>query len=244
MAAVAPLSSHHHHQHQQSYTTQDHTSTAASRFASQSSARQSVQHEQHPQQEDTEDPESQLRWGVKVIQEAFVRKGAQLEREVSQWKQAAANQRQQIYALENENKNLHERIADLERLLSSQNADIQSLQNNNKALQDKYTTLKESAAQLESFRKNIVSMVEFGGLKAGVIDMMGGGGGVSFVEPSPGVEGRRVSRVSVYAGRESEVGITPRASQAVGMKLNNGLLDSQSFLEDTAKEEDLKSFQM
>ncbi|KAI9363986.1 hypothetical protein DFJ73DRAFT_480446 [Zopfochytrium polystomum] len=100
--------------------------------------------------------------GLAMIRQAFDKRTLQLANEVNQWKQAASNQRQQIYALENENKSLQQRVAELELLSSTQETELAALKAANSTLQDKYNVLKKNATQLESFRKNIVSMVETG----------------------------------------------------------------------------------
>ncbi|KAJ3286507.1 hypothetical protein HDU76_007967 [Blyttiomyces sp. JEL0837] len=120
------------------------------------------QNNQLPRSVGDMDPEKQLREGLEYVQEAFNRRTAHLSSEIAQWKTAASNQRQQIFALENENKGLHQRVAELERLTATQASELKALSHSKSALQEKYAILKKNAAQLESFRRNIVSMVESG----------------------------------------------------------------------------------
>jgi uncharacterized coiled-coil protein SlyX len=154
-----------------------------------------------------------------------------------------------IYALENDNKTLHQRVTDLERLVSSQSAEIKSLNASKTALQERFIHLKKSAAQLESFRKNIVSMVEFGsGTFPGLPEQA-----LSFLDTDSEQVGRFSVGSATYNTKHiAEATATPSArinsvtesSQKSPNReeqlLGGGLLDGPSFLDD----KELKSFQL
>ncbi|KAJ3104889.1 hypothetical protein HDU97_008747 [Phlyctochytrium planicorne] len=108
------------------------------------------------------DAEKQLKTGMALIHDAFEKRTAFLTGELNHWKQTANNLRQEVYSIESENKLLNQKVAELERLCANQANEIQSLTLSKSTLQDKYQQLKRSAMQLESFRKNIITMVEFG----------------------------------------------------------------------------------
>ncbi|KAJ3043896.1 hypothetical protein HDV00_003934 [Rhizophlyctis rosea] len=106
------------------------------------------------------DYDKQLRAGLDLIHEAYERRTSQLNGEVTQWKQVAANQRQQIAKLESDIERLKSRGADLERALATQLTEKKVVIASRNALLDRYNALRKNATQLESFRKSIVTMVE------------------------------------------------------------------------------------
>ncbi|TPX35903.1 hypothetical protein SmJEL517_g01840 [Synchytrium microbalum] len=115
------------------------------------------------------DADIKLKTGLQLIQEAYEYRATHLSSELAQWKAAASNQRQQIHALEAEVSAKDRIIADLERKndelqrsLAQQVSEKKALALAKNTIQDRYQALKRSASQLESFRKSIVSMVEYG----------------------------------------------------------------------------------
>ncbi|ORY51971.1 hypothetical protein BCR33DRAFT_712176 [Rhizoclosmatium globosum] len=109
-----------------------------------------------------DESERLLNEGLTIVQEAFDRRTAVLHGELLEWRQNSNTQREQINNLESENKSLQLRISELESVIQSQQADLQTLSEAKNLITEKYNILKKSAAQLDSFRKNIVSMVEYG----------------------------------------------------------------------------------
>ncbi|KAJ1562910.1 hypothetical protein HK405_006037 [Cladochytrium tenue] len=109
-----------------------------------------------------DESEEKLNAGLDLMRQALAIRTQRMRNEIGQWRQTASNQRHQIYALESEKQTLQGRISELERLTSAQETEIIALKASKAAIQDKYNVLKRNASQLESFRKNIVSMVEHG----------------------------------------------------------------------------------
>ncbi|KAJ3065363.1 hypothetical protein HK102_007921, partial [Quaeritorhiza haematococci] len=108
------------------------------------------------------EPEKQLKDAIDSIQDAYDRRVRYLTSEVLQWKQIASSQRDQIDTLEADVSHLQQRVSELEKLVAAQHAEKKAILASKAALLDRYTLLKKSANQLESFRKSIVSMVEYG----------------------------------------------------------------------------------
>ncbi|KAJ3095882.1 hypothetical protein HK100_005702 [Physocladia obscura] len=133
-------------------------------FASSSSASQSTANSLL-----NDESERLLNEGLTIVQEAFDRRTSSLQSEILESKQHALSQREHITILENENKALHARVLELESLVQSQSVDIKNLSDAKLLVTEKYNILKKSAAQLDSFRKNIVSMVEYGPAMASVL---------------------------------------------------------------------------
>ncbi|KAJ3241077.1 hypothetical protein HDU78_001998 [Chytriomyces hyalinus] len=109
-----------------------------------------------------DESERLLNEGLTTVQEAFDRRTAVLQGELLESRQTASTQRENINSLEKDRAALNQRIADLESVIQSQAIDIKSLIESKNTVTEKYNVLKKSAAQLDSFRKNIVSMVEYG----------------------------------------------------------------------------------
>ncbi|KAJ3198368.1 hypothetical protein HDU82_001226, partial [Entophlyctis luteolus] len=133
----------------------------------------------------------QLSEGLTIIQEAFDRRTAALQSELLESKQDSLSQREyvcpvnlvcdapsipeayphripppQIASLESKWHTLQQRNAELESTVQNQSLEIKSLSETKQLLIEKYNILKKSAQQLDSFRKNIVSMVEYGPIMA------------------------------------------------------------------------------
>ncbi|KAI8849042.1 hypothetical protein BC829DRAFT_392730 [Chytridium lagenaria] len=104
----------------------------------------------------------QLKTGIALIQDAFDKKTALLAGELSQWKQTASSLRQEVYSLEKDNKSLQKKVMELEKMCLNQANEIKALTASKSGLHERYLQLKQNAMQLESFRKNIASMVEYG----------------------------------------------------------------------------------
>ncbi|TPX39219.1 hypothetical protein SeLEV6574_g07371 [Synchytrium endobioticum] len=125
------------------------------------------------------DADVKLKTGLQLIQEAYDHRATHLTSELAQWKAVANTQRQQIHALEAEltvkarQLSDHERRnSELERAIAQQLAEKKALITAKNSIQDRYQALKRSAAQLETFRKSIVSMVEYGPVSSlNVIEM-------------------------------------------------------------------------
>ncbi|KAJ3300289.1 hypothetical protein HK104_002488 [Borealophlyctis nickersoniae] len=175
------------------------------------------------------DTNAQLKAALELVQEAYDRRGSLLSAEIAQWKQVASNQRQQIQALESEVEKLNRRNTELERALSSQLAEKKALIVSKNALMDRYTALKKSATQLESFRKSIISMVEYTpNTNISELDR-------SFLEPSLGLNDitSNISSLSISG---------PNNAASVGGSSGPGLTTFMS--EEAAKEgqHDLKDY--
>eukprot|EP00842_Homolaphlyctis_polyrhiza_P002792 jgi/Hompol1/3513/HPOL_006579-RA len=107
------------------------------------------------------DLDSQLRAGIDLVQDAFTRNTAALKHEITHWKHVAMQHKEQSSTLDAQVGTLSRRISELERMLIAQTSEKKALIASKNALLDRYNALKKSASQLESFRKSIVSMVEF-----------------------------------------------------------------------------------
>ncbi|KAJ1551508.1 hypothetical protein HK096_009669 [Nowakowskiella sp. JEL0078] len=131
-------------------------------------------------QNQTNDPEKLLKTGMTLIQDAFDSKALSLSEEITHWKSLATAQKQQILNLETDVSQLHKKITDMGRQIVVHQNEKKTLQFSKSALLDKYNNLRKTAQQLESFRKSIVSMVEFGPSQSNLGDV-----DRSFVEPAP-----------------------------------------------------------
>ncbi|ORX53445.1 hypothetical protein BCR36DRAFT_26262 [Piromyces finnis] len=80
--------------------------------------------------------------------------------EINQWKEIANVQKTKINSLENTVTELNNKIIEMEKIISSQQAEKRVLITTKNSIIEKYNALRKNAAQLESFRKSIVSMVE------------------------------------------------------------------------------------
>ncbi|KND02438.1 uncharacterized protein SPPG_09068 [Spizellomyces punctatus DAOM BR117] len=172
--------------------------------------------------------EKQLKTGLDLIQDAFDRRTSGLSNEVARWKELASNQRQQIMSLEAEISQLNRRVSDLERTVAAQQTEKKSLLASKNVLLDRYTTLKKNAAQLESFRKSIVSMVEYGPATNGINDL-----DRSFVD-NPSTEDSHMGN-NVTAGSSGMGGFLPNLPEDVIKEAALELHDSEtgtSFLDD------------
>ncbi|KNE57787.1 hypothetical protein AMAG_04638 [Allomyces macrogynus ATCC 38327] len=109
---------------------------------------------------DGADCDAQLRTGLDLIQAAYHSRTAALEAEVAHYRQVAAAQRARIQHLEAESTQLHATVADLDAQLSSAHAQAKVLRQAKHALADKYAALKQTAAQLDAFRRNILHTIE------------------------------------------------------------------------------------
>jgi len=80
--------------------------------------------------------------------------------EINQWKEIANVQKIKINTLENNITELNNKILEMEKIISTQQAEKRVLIATKNSIIEKYNALRKNAAQLESFRKSIVSMVE------------------------------------------------------------------------------------
>ncbi|KAI9332331.1 hypothetical protein BDR26DRAFT_921734 [Obelidium mucronatum] len=135
-----------------------------------------------------DESERLLNEGLAIVQEAFDRRTAVLQGELLEWRQNSLAQREQvtdsqvavfrdsrtlqIINLENENKSLNQKLNELESIVQAQRTDLLTLSDSKNLITEKYNILKKSAAQLDSFRKSIVSMVEYGPAMASALNAM------------------------------------------------------------------------
>ncbi|KAI8905044.1 hypothetical protein EDD86DRAFT_212123 [Gorgonomyces haynaldii] len=106
------------------------------------------------------DLDQQLRSGIDMIQDAFLRQQTQLKHEVNHYKHLAQERKEHEQLLETQVHNLTRRVSELEHALSAATNDKKNLLASKNALMDRYTALKQSATQLEAFRKNMIQMVQ------------------------------------------------------------------------------------
>lgn len=108
-----------------------------------------------------EDPDKLFRSGIEAITEAFERKTYAIMHEVAHWKQVAAAQKQQLISAEQEKLQLQRKLGDFEKAISELQLSKKQLQMSKNAVLEKYNVLRKNAIQLDSFRKQIVNMIEF-----------------------------------------------------------------------------------
>lgn len=98
---------------------------------------------------------------MELLTEAFDRKGQLAQNEVAHWKQVASHQRQQMAQMEDETQQLKRKVEDLEKIVGDLHKEKRVLVASKNSLVDKYNQLRKNAIQLDTFRKQIVNMVEY-----------------------------------------------------------------------------------
>ncbi|KAJ3237509.1 hypothetical protein HDU81_009321 [Chytriomyces hyalinus] len=171
-----------------------------------------------------DESERLLNEGLTTVQEAFDRRTAVLQGELLESRQTASTQRENINSLEKDRAALNQRIADLESVIQAQAIDIKSLIESKNTVTEKYNVLKKSAAQLDSFRKNIVSMVEYGPGLASALHAADAN--LSFnlsdsTEALPRQNSPTRSHHSAYSKRSSGA-YSPTSNRINNMPLNSG----------------------
>ncbi|KAI8622442.1 hypothetical protein BC830DRAFT_1089134 [Chytriomyces sp. MP71] len=163
--------------------------------------------------------------GLSAVQEAFDRRTARLQAEILEWRQNYAAQRDNITSLENENAALNLRVAELEATVQSQTVDIKQLVESKSIVTEKYNLLKKSAAQLDSFRKNIVSMVEYGPGLASALTGLDINQSFNISESTPSSADHRHSptrQFSNYAKSSSQGPVSPSSNRVANVSTSGG----------------------
>ncbi|KAJ3123037.1 hypothetical protein HK098_002257 [Nowakowskiella sp. JEL0407] len=109
-----------------------------------------------------EDPDTKLKNALILIQDAYDDNSRRLLDEISHWKNIATSQKQSIQALESDFAAQNRKLADLDRQALLHQQEKRAWLATKSTLLEKYNNLRKSAQQLDSFRKSIVSMVEYG----------------------------------------------------------------------------------
>ncbi|KAI8812828.1 hypothetical protein BJ742DRAFT_791941 [Cladochytrium replicatum] len=101
-----------------------------------------------------------LKNALRLVQEAYDAKAFTLSEEINQLRQLVSNQKQQINTLEHEITHLNRKVGEIERVVAIEQKEKLAILSAKRGLAERYSNLKKAAAQLESFRKSIVNMVE------------------------------------------------------------------------------------
>jgi len=106
------------------------------------------------------DPDAKFRYGIQLIQEAFVEQMKEVMEDNLKWKGLVQNQQKEISSLEIEIAKSNQKLAEVEQQLTEQQRENRKLAEERDQIMEKCNSMQRQSLHLSQFKKAIVSMVE------------------------------------------------------------------------------------